>query len=579
MIITVNSKTCNNKLFYHFKISDCENVNYHTILCQNDINDEKNKMYLDVDEMIEMTVNNDHYYYFNTVSPISHTLCSCLDNNNIITIIKRKTYQFAYTLDANISKKINCSKFHYALPYYRKVNIVVDDFDRIHTISTNDDFKMITKDFIFAHKLILQNCDIEMMKDVFDINDCNTETMINNYFNSNLPCDLNLFIILIQEHPLYNIIFKHLVNKSCNRDLYYLIDYARTNEDFISIINKNPYCIRNIVNPSKELCLLAYNLKSNSIYKLDNLNDYYDDIVKMAIDYRSYDVTTLLQLTNEHQQLFMDRCKYNIMLLNNPTTEILNNISLDNECKIYYDMYHTNISQYKINVTNKMMKNISKILYEDVMKVLYDCGGYISGSVATNVIKNTKFKCSDIDIYFNSYAQANIFGKYINDNHGYKTLYDLKYNSYSILGTQITNIITHCKREKVNIQLIVINEKISIVNYVMTYFDINFCKNLISGDYKCYTSLESDSKISQHIFNVFELYKFNITMLKNNMIETDINMKNYYINIRTSMIHYLHKVSQRVCKYTLRNIYFDNANIEKFKKEINNIKEILDIKN
>ena len=65
-------------------------------------------------------------------------------------------------------------------------------------------------------------------------------------------------------------------------------------------------------------------------------------------------------------------------------------------------------------------------------------------------------------------------------------------------------------------------------------------------------------------------------MLQNNMNHDDENMKNYYKNIRTSMVHYLRKVKQRAIKYVLRDDDFDIDNITKFKIEISSIKEILD---
>jgi hypothetical protein len=213
------------------------------------------------------------------------------------------------------------------------------------------------------------------------------------------------------------------------------------------------------------------------------------------------------------------------------------------------------------------------------MENLAKYDGYISGSFACNVVYNTTYNCSDIDIYFSDENNANNFGDTL-IKYEYLLQSVSNYTLYSVLGTHIDKIITYAvlnpKKKSKKIQLIIINKNIHIINYIMGFFDINHCKNVIDGNYNFYsynndTKYNKKSEISQHILNVFELFKFNINTYKNINPENE-KMKSYYKYFICNVNEYIRKVSNRITKYTTRGIIF--TNIEIFNKLIVDINSI-----
>lgn len=463
---------------------------------------------------------------------------------------------------------------------YANMKIVYDN-DKIHCKERITEYKFVDQEFIDKNEEYIYPNAVEHYRRLFEIKECVTKKTVDEYLNINRCCNECYILYLAKDNELYDYIHEQIINSFYNLCfIHFLITKVPriSLENTYLIIKKNPYCIKYVEYPSVEMIATAYKYKSTSLNKIKNKENYYDIIIDCAIKSRPYDVGMLSQITNEHQQLFMEKNPYNIMLLTNPSTNILEQCKNNPFLKIYYDMRNDKPEIYKVlDVSTQTLPNVCNIIF---MNNLYRYGGYISGSVAVNKIRGTKFKYSDIDIYFNSYEKALEFGNFL-QNIKYTRINVLHYNAYSILGAQIDKIISHhnfVTNEK--IQLIVINENLPIVNYVMTYFDINYCKCLISGDNKYYTYSSDIYNVSQHIFNVFELYQSNIAVLQK-MIKDDAqkesldeHMFNYYKNIRTSMNYYIRKVLYRIKKYQDRNVVFDKDNMDKFNKKIETIKEM-----
>ena len=127
------------------------------------------------------------------------------------------------------------------------------------------------------------------------------------------------------------------------------------------------------------------------------------------------------------------------------------------------------------------------------------------------------------------------------------------------------------------IQLIVIGKNINPVNYCITYFDIDYCKVIADGSGKFYTiksnnNLVTSTKVSDHIFNVFELLEKNIELLKKG--GTDVSNK-YYATLINSVKFYIIKVKGRINKYTERGVSIDPANYSKFLEKVQMIENIM----
>jgi hypothetical protein len=125
------------------------------------------------------------------------------------------------------------------------------------------------------------------------------------------------------------------------------------------------------------------------------------------------------------------------------------------------------------------------------------------------------------------------------------------------------------------IQLIVVKQGLSVVNYIMTYFDIDYCKVAINGANECFKYTRANT-ISDHIFNVFRLFNDNLlaydkTLESSNVSET----QTYYLNLINSMKYYILKIEDRYNKYLSRGVIFDTYNIEFFRSNISLVNNVI----
>ncbi len=120
--------------------------------------------------------------------------------------------------------------------------------------------------------------------------------------------------------------------------------------------------------------------------------------------------------------------------------------------------------------------------------------------------------------------------------------------------------------------VIVINKNVNPINYCITYFDIDYCKVIIDGLGNAYFvrphDITSPTKISDHILNVFELFKKNVEFYKSS--NSDLSSK-YYTTLLNSMKFYVKKVKTRINKYSERGVLFDPDNQITFTNQIDTI--------
>lgn len=351
-------------------------------------------------------------------------------------------------------------------------------------------------------------------------------------------------------------------------------------------VSNNPYCITHIKNPDLKLIKAAIN--QTSVFLKEISIDSFDDTLLSYIDKenRSYDIQYIRNLNDTYQKIFYEKSKYNVLLMTNPSDNILNMCRSDDELKYYYNMHVENKTKYLIadnesNIKTKTCEILKKIYadkYEIFLTKLKEFDGYVSGSFVCNILYNAHHTYSDIDIYFNNYKNAIKFGEALKELE-YLRMSICKYNSYSILGTHVDNIITHKVLNPYlslypKIQLIVINQNLNTVNYIMTYFDINYCKVAIDGDCNGYMFEKYENKtfISENIMNVMKLYSSNLELCNKSRTPDTII---YYNNLVRSMKFYIIKVTTRINKYIKRGIIFDDDNHKTFKSLMDKVNLIM----
>lgn len=261
-------------------------------------------------------------------------------------------------------------------------------------------------------------------------------------------------------------------------------------------------------------------------------------------------------------------------------------------------------------------------LNRQFMSRLKSCNGVISGSFAvkmlmsmtddtsktdpvlsdifqnpTNTMNMYSYMPSDVDLYFSNMEDAMKFSRYLEDFEYLRTNI-IKYNAYNIMGSHVGNIISmSCMNPNKSyakigkIQLIVINKEVNIINYIMTYFDINYCKVAIDGDYNIYKFDGEGKQISENIFNILGIFKNNTDAI---MSKIDYRLAQYAVKgvklwqynggdislfyakkLINSTNCYLRKVNRRILKYKNRGVKFDNANMERFITEVAKVREII----
>ena len=452
---------------------------------------------------------------------------------------------------------------------------------------------IIGKRKLIDHEFIEFNCDkyigdinnFKIYKDIYNFLTDETQFIEANIYKYLKQMRPYIFILYIQDNYKYkNKLYLSLL--VAYKDKYKIIFEMYVNmlnpsqEVSLLAIDFNPRVITKVKNPNFEMISSAMK-KYTTVKMLNNigLNIQTYEILQQYFTEQNmlHNITYLKTINDEYQDALMKKSKLNIMLISNPTKESIDQCVNDKILDCYYQMYNKNYNDYKINNVDKyicnrfnnMLYNYFDNKYKQFKEELVNYNGYMSGSFICNVMYNVCFTCSDIDIYFNNYDNAMKFGDTLKQ-FGYLRTSITTYSAYSLVSVHINKIITHksIRKNNINIQLIVLNEKINVVNYIMTYFDIDFCKVIADGNDNFYAPdsviNKNDTTISQHIFNVFELTKKNMEMYFNSK-HNDDTVNNYYKRTFDSTLYYLSKVENRVKKYTDRRVKFDENNIKSFK--------------
>jgi hypothetical protein len=126
------------------------------------------------------------------------------------------------------------------------------------------------------------------------------------------------------------------------------------------------------------------------------------------------------------------------------------------------------------------------------------------------------------------------------------------------------------------IQLITLTKNVNVVNYIMTQYDINYCKVALDGDGNVYQfQIDGTQQISENTWNIFRLFKDNIKHITDTFAFSKDN-STYYLTLLRSMNGYLSKVSGRIAKYKDRGVKFGNDEMIKFDAELNEIKKVIE---
>lgn len=458
----------------------------------------------------------------------------------------------------------------------------------------------ISRIFTIINNILLSNeFNKSQIENIFNFNICHALLFFDD--NYQFKNDVHLYV-LDQISTIQNIrkiykIYSHMINPS--------------DEVINKAIEICPYIVTQIQNPTESMINILMDSESvNKTYFKEIVCD--DKTYDVMFEYfekqgRLYDIAYLKRINNTNQQYLVEKNKKNIILISDPSVETLEKCNGVEKLQCYYDMYNCSNHIHKLSLETIINNDINTRLKEsliakfgesnDILKLLEKFNGYISGSFATNIIYNTDFNCSDIDIYFSSYSEALEFGNEL-VKYEYLRTNVVTYSAYSILGVHIDKIITHrilnpSKKHMIQkIQLIVINRKLNLVNYIMTYFDIDYCKVAIGGtDGDIYTykqilptvdSLVDIGCVSNHIYNVLELINDNLSEQQKlyeignhyfnclgDYQETipDCKLK-YYKSLISSTDFYINKVRKRVRKYKSRSVMFNKEKYNDFKKKL-----------
>ena len=229
--------------------------------CSDNVTFENNEycLTIDKDEMItfiHQAVSNDDNdeciydsknYIYNTCDDYEYNDGLISDGDTVVSgsFIKHKTLMYANHKTDKLQDVggRHSSSIEYFFPYYKVVDIVNDSHNRICDISSNNEYKNITLDFYEKHRPLIRECDLNMMREIFSINNMNLKEDIDTYFDKlNLVgWELIFVITILQDHEMYNYIFEKMIEYVQLWDLYWLIKYSKTDKQTEMIIRKHPY--------------------------------------------------------------------------------------------------------------------------------------------------------------------------------------------------------------------------------------------------------------------------------------------------------------------------------------------------
>lgn len=454
--------------------------------------------------------------------------------------------------------------------------------EKIYKEKTGDDFEN-THNIIFdvLHQIDILKCEILPPDIVHD-----TLNMLISHMMSNL-----YYVKLVDDtHPRKNLIYSSLADKlslynwrnnyDINNKVTILLRYlANPSYDVeLKFVKLNPINIKYAKHITNEMISEGLKLNAKILKIIGDVDDEhkYDLIHKNK---EVYSASYLLRMNDELQDIIMDISPLNILLIPNPNKITLQKAKNDKNANIYFNMYE-GLCDYTVTQYNGKIKEVPDILMKKLcctnielaynfLEKLDEYGGFISGSFITSITDSKNFKCSDIDIYFNNDDDAYNFSEYIK-KLGYLRTNVMPYNAYSVMGTHIDKIYIHKKIgsiEALPIQLICIKKNINVIDYIMTYFDINYCKIALDGKLNLYETNENKDEISKNVFNILELFQINVEHYKS---ATKKN-KLYLAHLSKSMSYYVTKVVKRILKYLNRGVDIVNfdSNFQKLIKRVN----------
>lgn len=407
-------------------------------------------------------------------------------------------------------------------------------------------------------------------------------------------------------YDLYDIIIAYLQQhyndfvyiKKAGINTSHILKYMRyaNYSQLKQVIELFPANIAYVENPSMELLEICYEQKPFALKRIQNCHHIENFLVENRL---IYDLIYLNEIHSKYQVEIMNMDLYNIILISNPCPEVLDMIKNQEELQIYTDLF-TN-EEYKNNFLidncEQSMENfelLTKCAFCDIEKnvqlfiqKLHEFEACICGSFAAICIHNIQDifiydNYSDIDIYFNDEEKAYNFGESLKEIEYLRTN-TLYYSSYSILGHNIKTIYVHevigpNKGNSPKIQIMVIRPHMNTINFLLTFIDIDHCKSVIefkNNREMLFYKVNRDplvTNVSEHIFNVFVLFRNNIQKYIEN-ISNPVARK-YHSKTITSMNFYMSKVKSRIRKYECRGLTIEN--IERFKECLQLCLQVID---
>jgi hypothetical protein len=379
-----------------------------------------------------------------------------------------------------------------------------------------------------------------------------------------------------EDYKHIDAVYSICLTKFKPQDIYRICKMLKNPSDNVkwTILHLNHTCITTFSTYTSEMYDFVFAANPKIARKL-KVNDHAYETIYNSImdDLQIYNIMYLTNVANENAEAFLTISPYTALIMTGVSDKIVDTYASNPHLLPYYEMHKLSPDRYIINdesIVERLKKQLLVFFNEKecemFMRNLFMFEGILSGSFVSNCVYDTSHSFGDIDIYFNNYAEAMNFGNSLKFSAYLRTSI-VTYNAYSILGANIERIITHKvlkpETKMPIIQLIVIKPKLDIINYIMTYYDIDYCKVGISGNYTCY-KYGSDNGISEHIFNVFRMINDIIELYKSKMEKPATNK--YFMTLLNSVKHYIKKVNSRIDKYVNRGVYIDPNSIQQFRE-------------
>jgi len=176
----------------------------------------------------------------------------------------------------------------------------------------------------------------------------------------------------------------------------------------------------------------------------------------------------------QYDVIYSDWFVYNI-IESSSTPSILYNLKLTNK-------WHHKIitfSHIKFMVIKNIHRKLKEYLgfeYDKFLSIMDKDNISISGSFVLQCILDEYWSMADIDLY--TYNDTSNIEQVFVDNE-----YDYSFKNFDGGYSQlfgIKKVVNCCTTNKINIQLILLDEYKNVIDYIKTTFDFNICKNIYS---------------------------------------------------------------------------------------------------